>query len=299
MKSSIVRSLARSFGGLTRVPKAGFWEKFKGGKPQTQETEEAPIKQAGEEPVNPSTTQSPNPPTPQPEVEEKAKAPAEQLSKEELASERLSAESLASFVGSLKGGPRSTAKVISELRCLIKESERVGSLRSQMGEIESTNSANHKKFSEVHRQIEQVQVETGKVVDGLRQQIDAEKTASIGRFAAEAIGILDALGKSVKTFDKIIAESPEPVSHREQVIQDGVDMILSDSVNIFRRFGVETVEVEAGKPPASEELVEIVYRQPAPGKVEGEILEVVEDGYTLNGNLIRKAKVGVVKNRPN
>lgn len=294
----MVRSVLRSFGGITRVPRANFWEKFKGGKPQAPPAEEPIKKQPEEEPLNVSSPQPPNTPPPHPET----KIPNEQLSKEELAAEHLSAESLASFVSSLKGGPRSTAKVISELRTLIKESERVSSLREQMREIESTNSKNHQKFSELHKKIEQVQAETASVVDDLRKKIDEEKTSSVGRFAAEAVGILDALSKNVKTFDKIIAESSEPVSHREQVIQDGVDMILSDSVNIFKRFGVETVEVSPGDKLDSlenKEAVEVVYREHSKGKIEGEIIEVLEDGYLINGKVIRPAKVGVVQNRPN
>ena len=73
----------------------------------------------------------------------------------------------------------------------------------------------------------------------------------------------------------------------------GVQMIKSQLENVLKNQGLEKLVVSVGQEfdPALHEAVEMVESN----KQSGTIVEEIEAGYTLNGKLIKPAKVKVTK----
>ena len=61
----------------------------------------------------------------------------------------------------------------------------------------------------------------------------------------------------------------------------------------FERHGIQ--KVEPLDQPFNPNFHEVMFEAPMPGKAGGTVIQVIEAGYTLNGRLLRAAKVGIAK----
>jgi len=80
---------------------------------------------------------------------------------------------------------------------------------------------------------------------------------------------------------------------KEGVAQKGMYLIKSQLADILKNHGLETIIVESGQafnPVFHEAVAEIVSDKPS-----GTVLEEVEKGYLLNGQVIRPARVKISK----
>jgi len=95
------------------------------------------------------------------------------------------------------------------------------------------------------------------------------------------IPILDNLDKAIDSFKS------------EGKTEKGIDMIRSQLMTVFKKHGLEEIEVEAGYEfdPNFHEGVEEVDSKIAPGR----IVEELEKGYLLDGQVVRPTKVKLSK----
>ena len=150
---------------------------------------------------------------------------------------------------------------------------------------------------ELNKRIETVEKERQEYLDGWRRakadfinykKEEAERFTSIAKFANESlllelILILDSftLGLSVLKNDKDA--------------EKGMGLVKLQLEEVLKRHGLEKITISLGKqfdPTTQEAVGEVVSGSPP-----GTVAEVAEDGYTLNGKVLRAAKVKLSKNK--
>ncbi|MEM9172420.1 MAG: nucleotide exchange factor GrpE [Pseudomonadota bacterium] len=120
-----------------------------------------------------------------------------------------------------------------------------------------------------------------------RAQRDVEKARSFGieRFTKELLGVVDSLE----------AASANKVAEASALLE-GSEATLRLLHSTLEKFGVESIEPagEVFDPQAHEAMTMV----PAPHAEPGSIIDVIQKGYSLNGRLIRPARVVVAADTP-
>jgi molecular chaperone GrpE len=101
------------------------------------------------------------------------------------------------------------------------------------------------------------------------------------------IGVVDNFDLSVNAMR---ADNDEKVKN----IVKGIDMVRNQFLDVLKQNGL--VQVEALGKKFDPNFHEALSQAPAEGKEDEVVLQVYQPGYTLNGRLLRAAKVVVVKN---
>jgi molecular chaperone GrpE len=159
--------------------------------------------------------------------------------------------------------------------------------------------------------------EAERVVVGLRAELDAEKARSqeyldmgqrlkadfenhVRRGDADRRELVKTASRELvlklvdvlDTMDLALKAAGGPGAHEK--VLSGFRMVASQLRSALSSEGLCEVRSDVPFDPAVHEAVEAVGDCSKP---DGTIIEVVQKGYTLNGRLIRAAKVAVVKNR--
>ena len=103
-------------------------------------------------------------------------------------------------------------------------------------------------------------------------------------------GLVDVVDNLDRTIQAIANDEDEKVKN----IFVGVDMVKGQFIDTLKANGLEQIE-SLGK-TFDPNFHEALAQQPAEGKEDEEIIQVYQEGYTLNGRLLRAAKVVIVKN---
>ena len=128
-------------------------------------------------------------------------------------------------------------------------------------------------------------------MQNMQRRFDNEKE-NLLKYGSEKIlrDMLDVVDNFERTLGFIQADEDEKVKN----IAVGIDMIAKQFVDALGKHGLKKVEAlgEIFDPNFHEALV----AQPDEDKKENEIIQVHQEGYTLNNRLIRPSKVVIVKN---
>ncbi|GAA5823116.1 hypothetical protein JCM11251_007492 [Rhodosporidiobolus azoricus] len=115
------------------------------------------------------------------------------------------------------------------------------------------------------------------------------KDFALQKFAKDLISEIDILNMALRSIpaERLVAENKDLFG-----LHEGVSLTKRGIEKVLARHGVEAFDPtgEAFDPNKHEAL----YQAPVPGKEPGSVLECQEIGYTINGRLLRPAKVGVV-----
>ena len=128
-------------------------------------------------------------------------------------------------------------------------------------------------------------------VENLRKRHEREKE-NLLKFGNEKV--LSSLVGVVDNFDLTVNALKNDNDDKVQNIVKGIEMIRSQFIEVLKQNGLTPVEA-LGKifdPNFHEAMAQV----PAEGKEDQEIVTEYQRGYTLNGRLLRAAKVVVVKN---
>lgn len=281
MKSVLSRLVTRSFGGLRRAPRFTF----SGGAKDHSGTEDHSAK-----------NQEAKSHKAEADLSDQEESERELLSKMEMEGDRLGFNALKSFVKALKGGDQSTAKVLREIDFLFEQQRVSHRLQNDIQNLEKINNANRDKFGQLQDLLEEKKAEAGEVSERLTKEIEKEKKFAISKFAKDCLNIIDNIDRCVGSFvEEATLHQEEAISEREANLQTGIKLILADSINILKRFGVEKIDVNLGD-QANPALHYIVFHIPVPGRPNDEIIEISQKGYMIGDRVLRPAKVGVVKN---
>ncbi|PJK28717.1 nucleotide exchange factor GrpE [Minwuia thermotolerans] len=119
-----------------------------------------------------------------------------------------------------------------------------------------------------------------------RDREDAQKFA-VQKFARDMCEVADNLQRAID------AAPEEGADENTMAVLEGVKITRAALQQIFERHGIRVIEARDQKfdPNLHEAMTEI----DVPGAPPGICIEVIETGYTLNGRLLRPARVVVTK----
>ncbi len=116
-----------------------------------------------------------------------------------------------------------------------------------------------------------------------KEKLDLYKTAGEDIFKS-LIPIMDDFERAKKSMEE---------TEDYHSLKEGVDLIFSKFLNVFKSNGLEPMESAVGKDFDSD-LHEAVTQIPAPEeKLKGKVVDEIEKGYVLKEKVIRYAKVVV------
>jgi molecular chaperone GrpE len=128
-------------------------------------------------------------------------------------------------------------------------------------------------------------------MDNLRKRFDREKQ-NLLKFGSERIlsGLIEVLDNLDRTSDAIATDKDEKIKN----VFTGIEMVKKQFVDVLKTNGLEQVESIGQK--FDPNIHEAMAAQPTEGKENDEIITEFQKGYTLNGRLLRAAKVIIVNN---
>lgn len=128
-------------------------------------------------------------------------------------------------------------------------------------------------------------------MDNMKKRFDREKENLI-KFGNEKVlsGLLEVVDNLDRTVDAIAGDEDEKVKN----IYSGIEMVRTQFLNVLKANGLE--QVNALGEIFDPNFHEAMAQQPAEGKEDQEVIQVFQHGYTLNGRLIRAAKVVIANN---
>jgi molecular chaperone GrpE len=116
----------------------------------------------------------------------------------------------------------------------------------------------------------------------MRERAELLKTASSG-LITQLLPVLDDFDRANRAFQ---------ISDDYAALKAGVDLIYNKFKNILAQKGLE--EIKAVGELFDTDLHEAITNLPSPSdEMKGKVLDEIEKGYTLNGTVIRFAKVAV------
>jgi molecular chaperone GrpE len=122
------------------------------------------------------------------------------------------------------------------------------------------------------------------------RSLDEMRQYATANFAREMLGVEDNLHRAIDSAERNPVKSVE-----DAALLEGVRSTERMLMQALARFGVQ--KIEAAGAPFDPALHEAVLEVDDPERQAGTVAEVLEDGYTIHGRLLRPARVAVVKRR--
>jgi molecular chaperone GrpE len=115
-----------------------------------------------------------------------------------------------------------------------------------------------------------------------KERIELQKSASRD-VMLDILPVVDDLERAIQAFEE---------HQLSEEAKKGIELIYNKLINILSQKGLK--EIEAMEQPFDTDFHEAITNIPAPSKkMKGKIMDVIQKGYTLNGKVIRYAKVVV------
>lgn len=117
------------------------------------------------------------------------------------------------------------------------------------------------------------------------QDIEKAHKFALEKFVNELLPVIDSLDRALEVADKANPDMAAMV--------EGIELTLKSMLDVVRKFGVEVI-VETNVPldPNVHQAIAMVESEEVPA---GNVLGIMQKGYTLNGRTIRAAMVTVAK----
>ncbi|NYU11063.1 nucleotide exchange factor GrpE [Enterobacteriaceae bacterium CCUG 67584] len=120
-----------------------------------------------------------------------------------------------------------------------------------------------------------------------RTELDVEKAHkfALEKFVNELLPVIDSLDRALEVADKANPDMAPMV--------EGIELTLKSMLDVVRKFGVEVVaDTNVPMDPNVHQAIAMVESEDV---AAGNVLMVMQKGYTLNGRTIRAAMVSVAK----
>ncbi len=124
------------------------------------------------------------------------------------------------------------------------------------------------------------------------RDVDAASKRSISNFAREMIQVADNLSRALSSIDATAAQENEAF----KALLTGVEMTAREMQKAFERNHI--LQVDPLGERFDPQIHEAMFEFDDPSKPAGTVGQVMEPGYTLHGQPLRPAKVGVTKGGP-
>lgn len=117
------------------------------------------------------------------------------------------------------------------------------------------------------------------------QDIEKAHKFALEKFVNELLPVIDSLDRALEVADKANPDMAAMV--------EGIELTLKSILDVVRKFGVEVIaETNVPLDPNVHQAIAMVESEEVPA---GNVLGIMQKGYTLNGRTIRAAMVTVAK----
>jgi len=112
------------------------------------------------------------------------------------------------------------------------------------------------------------------------------------------IDSVDNLDRALTTVpvEQLKPNGEESVNPHLVTLHDGLKMTETILMQTLKKHGLERFDPAETGEKFNPNLHEATFMTPFEGKEDGTVLQTQQKGFTLNGRVLRAAKVGVVKN---
>lgn len=116
-------------------------------------------------------------------------------------------------------------------------------------------------------------------------RISKKRINSLSKFVNELLPVIDSPDRALEVADKANPDMAAMV--------EGIELTLKSMLDVVRKFGVEVIaETNVPLDPNVHQAIAMVESEEVPA---GNVLGIMQKGYTLNGRTIRAAMVTVAK----
>ncbi len=155
---------------------------------------------------------------------------------------------------------------------------------------QSVSETNAQKVAQLEKLIGGLNIERD--LDMLRTEYGQKEKMILKKVAKKTIQtVADNLERSAK----VLPQQQDKLGTIFNSVAERLQKAETELQDAFKKYGIEKVETKIGSisdPSIHEQIAGV----PMPGKEDGEILDVTENGYTLNGASLRTPKVVVANN---
>ncbi|KAF0269258.1 hypothetical protein FOG51_00015 [Hanseniaspora uvarum] len=120
-----------------------------------------------------------------------------------------------------------------------------------------------------------------------KKDVSKAKLFGAQKLSKDLIETIDNFGHCMKSFEN------KALSEELNTLKEGVEMTSNVFKKTLNKHGIEELNPVGDK--FDPNIHEALFEMPDPSKEAGTVFHVEQLGYTLNGRVIRPAKVGVVK----
>lgn len=121
-----------------------------------------------------------------------------------------------------------------------------------------------------------------------REREDASKYA-VASFSRDILSVADNLRRALSAVPADLLAAHPQIKN----LTDGIEATERELLRSFEKNGIQ--KLEPIDQPFDPNFHEVMFEAPVPGKASGTIIQVIEAGYTLNGRILRPARVGIAK----
>ncbi|MCW5196639.1 nucleotide exchange factor GrpE [Buchnera aphidicola (Pemphigus obesinymphae)] len=144
-----------------------------------------------------------------------------------------------------------------------------------------------KKISNVKNDITDIQLRGQAKIENIRkkseQNIKMIKNSQLEKFAKKILPIIDSLEEILKIADQ--------KKNQETIMVQGISLTLKSMLNVISKFGIKR---EGHKNTIFQSnLHQPILSKKSKNTQSNHIISVIQHGYTLNGTVLRKAKVEI------
>lgn len=118
------------------------------------------------------------------------------------------------------------------------------------------------------------------------QDVERAHKYALEKFGAELLNVADNLERALEAV-------PETDGEGMKALVEGVELTLKGLLETFTKFAIEQINPEGE--PFDPQVHEAMSMVPNPEQEPNTVMAVVQKGYTLNGRVLRPARVLVVK----
>lgn len=145
------------------------------------------------------------------------------------------------------------------------------------------------QLAEVQKSLDEADLRAQAEIQNVRRRAERDVAAAhkfaVEKFAGDILSVADSLERGLATMP---ADDDAFKAARE-----GVELTLKVLLDTFQKHNIAQIDPkDASFDPEQHEAMTMV---PMPGVAANTVIEVLEKGYTLNGRLIRPARVVVAK----
>ncbi|MEN3752258.1 nucleotide exchange factor GrpE [Mangrovibacter yixingensis] len=153
--------------------------------------------------------------------------------------------------------------------------EQIANLEKQLAEVQQRE---HDSVLRARAEMENLRRRT-------EQDVEKAHKFALEKFVNELLPVIDSLDRALEVADKANADMASMV--------EGIELTLKSMLDVVRKFGVEVIsDVNVPLDPNVHQAIAMVESEEV---TAGNVLHVMQKGYTLNGRTIRAAMVTVAK----